>query len=277
MGQHHRRPQDARGLPRRRHRHRLGRRHPAALRALDRHRRPRRRRPRDRRPDGAPDLRARCRARRRRLLDRGPEGQEDRLQPRPGPGRARAQRAARGRPHPGRRRARRDAERRRRVLRGARRQAGRRRPARPVAGEDLPREVRARRRHHDRAGRARRRLDALHPHRGPRGRRQGGRDQGLRRRLGRGPGVDLQPPRRVRPGLLRRPRGPLGGGRGLRRRGARRVHRPDELGRLHRAPPGDRRHPRRGAGPRPVDVETLYDRRYEKAIAAALDGKEAGS
>ncbi|UFN43289.1 ABC transporter substrate-binding protein [Nocardioides okcheonensis] len=27
----------------------------------------------------------------------------------------------------------------------------------------------------------------------------------------------------------------------------------------------------------PVDVETLYDRRYEKAIAAALDGKEAGS
>ena len=133
VGQHHRRPEDARGVPRRRDRHRLGRRHPAALRALDRHRRPHRRGPRDRRPRGAPDVRARRRARRRREDDRGPQGQEDRLQPGPGPGRARAQRAARGRPDPGRRRVRRDAERRRRLLGRARRQAGRRRAARAGA------------------------------------------------------------------------------------------------------------------------------------------------
>ena len=75
-----------------------------------------------------------------------------------------------------------------------------------------------------------------------RGRRQGRRHQGVRRRVGQGPAVDLRAPRRVRPGLLRRPRGPHARGRGVRRRGLRRLHRADQLGRVHRPPPGDGRH-----------------------------------
>ena len=87
---------------------------------LDRPRRQDRRRQVPPGPDRPPDLPARRRPRRRREDPGRPAGQEDRLQPGPGAGRARAAGAEEGRPDQGRRQAGRDPQRRGRLQQRAR-------------------------------------------------------------------------------------------------------------------------------------------------------------
>ena len=253
VGQHHRRPQDPRGVPRRRHRRRLGRRHPAAVRAVDRHRRQDHRRPRDGRPARAPDLRARHRARRRRHDARGPRGQVDRLQPRPGPGRAGPAGAGQGRADPGRRRAGRDGQRRRRLRRSrsaASRSTSRRSASRWSAA--TWRSTSSDGATHHQARGARRRVDALHAR--PPCSRTPTRRPPCRTYVevwAKAQQWISEQPRRVRAGLLRRARGPLARGRERTSSTALGdVRGADQLGRRHRPPPGDRRPAREGAGPR---------------------------
>ena len=223
VGQHHRRPQDPRGVPRRRDRHRLGRRHPAALRALDRHRRPHRRRPRDGRPRGrtrrtssasrpaststasrtsrarrSPTARARPRARSCSTCCARPAS------PRTTSSSSRCR--ASTTPSPSRWPASRSTSRRwaRRCVKTylAKYERDGATTIAPGVRDDAwtlyaPTTVLE---DADKAAAIKEYVAAL----------------------GQGPAVDLRAPRRVRRGLLRRPRGPLARGRGVRRRGARR-------------------------------------------------------
>ena len=138
--------------------------------------------------------------------------------------------------------------------------------------QHLPAEVRAGRRHHDQARGARRRVDALHAHRGARGREQGGRPQGVRRSVGQGPAVDRRATRRS----SRRPS--TSSTRASRTEDANHIVEVlgtfevptnwDDVIARHQETADllekeqDREH---------LDVADLYDRRYEKAIAETIE------
>ena len=211
----------------------------------------------------------------------GPQGQEDRLQPRPGPGCAGAARARQGRPDPGRRRAGRDGQRRRRLLARAERQAGRRRAARPVAGRAAtsrstsrtapPRSsprcatTRGRSTRRPRCSRTRNKAAALKSYVEAWAKAQ----QWI-----------SEQPGGVRAGLLRRARGPAARGRELHHRGARRVRGADQLGR--RPSPATRRRPTCSRRSRTASTSTWptsttaatrrrSPRRSEPLVTAVLD------
>ena len=126
--------------------------------------------------------------------------------------------AEEGRTDQGRRQAGRAAQHRRRLPERAGGQAGRRRADRRCLDQALPEQVRQGRRHHHPARHPRRRRPPLRADLLAGGRRQGRRDQGVRRRLGCRPGVDRQAPEGMDRGLLREGPGPDRRGRSVARR-----------------------------------------------------------